>query len=415
MTIWILACVVLASLAALGYRQGAIRVAFSFLGIVIGALLAVPLGHKLAPLIPRIGVKNPVLLWLLPALIVYVVILTLFKVAGGVTHKKVEVFYKYKAGDLRLALWERLIHRLGLCLGLANATAYLSLICFVIYALGYWTVQLESPDANAKSVEIFNRVSKDLESTGMAKVAGVISELPPAYYDAADITGLIYQNPQLVERRLSHYPALLSLEERPEFQAIANDTALAALWQQQASIKAIIDIPTVRDFLHNPDTLVTVSNALVPNLQDLRTFLETDKSPKFDSEKILGRWDFNANNTIAAFRRARPNITSSQMQPIRLWINTAFAKTTFIAAPDQQAYVKNLPSLQQPAQRTPGRNSPPPPMTTQNVQGRWKNSDGQYELTLTMDGKPETLTAVIENDRLTINVPGLSFIFDREY
>src|ERR1017187_2587652 len=231
MIIWILALVLLASLAALGYRQGAIRVACSFLGIVIGALLAVPLGHKLAPLLPKIGLKNPALLWLLPPLIVYVVILTLFKIAGAVTHKKVEVFYRYKAGDLRRSLWERLIHRLGLCLGLANGTAYLSLICFVIYALGYWTVQLESPDANAKLVEIFNRISKDLQSTGMAKVAGVISDLPPAYYEAADIAGLIYQNPQLVQRRLSHYPALLSLEERPDFQAIANDTALAELWQ----------------------------------------------------------------------------------------------------------------------------------------------------------------------------------------
>ena len=44
MMFWLLALVLLASLAGVGYRQGAIRVAFSFVGILIGALLAGPLG-----------------------------------------------------------------------------------------------------------------------------------------------------------------------------------------------------------------------------------------------------------------------------------------------------------------------------------------------------------------------------------
>ena len=38
MTIWILALGLLLSLAALGYRQGAIRVAFSLVGIIISAM-----------------------------------------------------------------------------------------------------------------------------------------------------------------------------------------------------------------------------------------------------------------------------------------------------------------------------------------------------------------------------------------
>jgi len=47
MTIWILVVILLASLAGLGYRQGAIRVAFSLVGIFVAALLALPL----APLV----------------------------------------------------------------------------------------------------------------------------------------------------------------------------------------------------------------------------------------------------------------------------------------------------------------------------------------------------------------------------
>ena len=48
---WLLALVLLASLAGIGYRQGAIRVAFSFVGILMGALLAGPLGKLVKPLL----------------------------------------------------------------------------------------------------------------------------------------------------------------------------------------------------------------------------------------------------------------------------------------------------------------------------------------------------------------------------
>ena len=58
MTIWILALVLLASLAGLGYRQGAIRVVFSLIGIVLAALLAVPVGHILQPLLPHFGAST---------------------------------------------------------------------------------------------------------------------------------------------------------------------------------------------------------------------------------------------------------------------------------------------------------------------------------------------------------------------
>src|SRR5882724_8752450 len=111
MTIWILAFLLLASLAGLGWRQGAIRVAFSLVGILLGALLAAPLSGAVKPILSATGVKSPVLLWLIPPLVVFVIVLAIFKVAALVVHKKVEVHYKYNAGDLRLKLWERLNHR----------------------------------------------------------------------------------------------------------------------------------------------------------------------------------------------------------------------------------------------------------------------------------------------------------------
>ena len=65
MIFWLLALVLLASLAGLGYRQGAIQMASSSVGILLGALLAEPLGKLVKPLLGGLGVKNPVLAWVL--------------------------------------------------------------------------------------------------------------------------------------------------------------------------------------------------------------------------------------------------------------------------------------------------------------------------------------------------------------
>ena len=73
MTIWLLAILLVASVAALGYRQGAIRVAFSLVGILTGALLAVPLGNLLRPLVVMFGAKNPLVAYLLPPVIVFII------------------------------------------------------------------------------------------------------------------------------------------------------------------------------------------------------------------------------------------------------------------------------------------------------------------------------------------------------
>src|SRR6266480_1664327 len=157
MTIWVLALLLLASLAALGFRQGAIRVGISFVGILLGAILAPPLGHLLKPVLSAVGLKNPFLQWVLGPFIVFVLISALMKIGALAVHQKVDVYYKYKAGDLRLALWERLNQRAGLCLGLLNGTAYLVLISFIIYAFSYWTVQMSTSDADPTPVKILNR------------------------------------------------------------------------------------------------------------------------------------------------------------------------------------------------------------------------------------------------------------------
>ena len=146
MSIWILALLLLAAGAGMGLRQGAIRAAISFAGIIIAALLAWPLSGLVRPLLPHLGVHNHIVVWLIPPFIVFVILLSVFKSVGMLAHHKAEVYYKYKAADVQLIVWLRLMKRLGLGFGLLNGLVYLVLISTVIYVFSYWTVQVAPSD-----------------------------------------------------------------------------------------------------------------------------------------------------------------------------------------------------------------------------------------------------------------------------
>ena len=404
---WVLALVLLASLAGVGYRQGVIRVAFSLVGILLGALLAGPLGKLVRPLLVGLGLKTPPLAWLLAPVVVFVVISVIFKVAGLMAHQKVDVHFKYHAGDLRLALWERLSRRLGLCLGLVNGALYLILLAFVIYPLSYWTFQMATSDNDPRSVRIFNRLGQDLQTSGFARVARAIDPMPRVWYDAADLAGLIYNNP-LLEARLARYPAFLGLAERPEFQDMANDPQFTELLLRREPIMKVLDYPKAQAIIQNPDLLKLTWTTVVADLDDLRTFLETGKSPKYDPERILGRWTFNVNAAMGLFRRAKPTISSTEMQKWKKWMVMVFAKTSFVAMTDHQAILKNMPPIRAPgAGAAPGGGS-------QTLKGQWQNLDGKYQLSLSGGGRDEPLTAAVEGDRLTIGAEGMGLVFDRE-
>jgi hypothetical protein len=140
------------------------------------------------------------------------------------------------------------------------------------------------------------------------------------------------------------------------------------------------------------------------NLDDLIVYLKTGKSPKYDPEAILGRWDFNASTTIAMLRQARPNIHASEMRAIRaLWIQS-YANTTFVAGGDGQAFLKNLPDFKQ---------KPPAPETWK---GSWSENDASnYDVSLASNGDNKSMTAQISNARLTLKDDKNTLIFEREY
>jgi hypothetical protein len=335
-----------------------------------------------------------------------VLVLVLFKVAGFIVHRKVNVYYKYKAGDLRLALWERLNSRLGLCVGLLNGAAYLVLVCFVIYNFSYWTVQVASSDNETKTTQFINRLGHDLEDTGMAKVAHATAPLPGNFYKVADLFGLIFQNPQ-VSQRLLNYPPFLSLLERDDLQQLAQNNDFTSTWNEHAPLGQLVNEPAVKNILQDKNLINIVWGLLQTNMDDLTIYLKTGKSPKYDSEKILGRWDFNVGVTVAMLRQSRPNIPASEMRAARMWMSQAYADTTFVAGGDGQAFLKNLPRLK--IQR--GK----PPMTEiATWKGSWTANGTNYDLSLSSNGENKSMTAQTDGTRLTLKGDRNLLVFDRE-
>ena len=402
MLFWILALLLLLGLGGLGWRQGAIRVACSFCGILLGALLCVPLGGLLRPAFVIFGIKNPVLTWFLGPFVVFVIINAIAKIVGLSVHKNVDVYYKYKAGDLRLALWERLNHRLGFPLGLLNGTAYLILIAFVFHALSYWTVQLATSDQEPFTLRMANQFGRGMDSSGFSKVARSVDHLSPAFYDSADVAGLIYQNP-LLEARMSRYPGFLELAERQEFHDLGTDQEFANMRQKQQSISDVLNYSRVQAIVGNRDLLKQIWSTATTNLSDFKGYLESGKSGTYDSERILGRWNFDVNGAIGLLRRTRPNILSTEMQKIKRTMATTYAKTTLVVMPNLNFSLKDVPGL--------GDN----PAQAQTFQGTWKNVDNTYLFTFAGAGGVETtLTGKIEGARLVLTGPKVGLVFSGE-
>ena len=394
----------MASGAGLGYRQGAIRVAFSFIAIVVGALVSPLLGRLVSPLLVSAGLKTPPFAWMLAPIVVFLLISALFKVLALIAHQKVDVYFKYKAGELRLALFERVNRRVGLCLGIVNGAAYLVCISFLIYAGSYWTFQIASSETDPWSMRTLNRLGQDLQNSGFNKVAKAVDGMPQLWYDTADLAGLIYSNP-MSEAALARYPAFLALSERTEFKELGSDSQFSELRLKRAPVMDVLHYARIDAFLQNPDFMLMVWGVVLPDMKDLTTFLQTGQSPKYDPEKILGRWKVDPTAVVTAFRRAKPNVTAKEMVGKRRNILAAFDKTTLTAMTDGRAIVKNAP---------PFRLEQSPNPSLQTAECQWKNVDGKYLLSVTLGGASLDMNASVDGDRLTVVNEGIGYIFNRE-
>jgi len=377
MTIWMLAllCVGLASYA--GFARGVIRVATSLLGILLGLLLAPLLGPWLAPVM-RAMISNVLLADALAPLAVFLIVTLGVKMGGGAIHNKVEVFFRYKTTDTKLLHFERLMARLGACLGLLNGTLYFYVLCTVFYVAGYLTTQITTDENTTWATKLINRVSADLNASGMQRAIVAIDPMPPAYYDAADIVGHIYHN-RLLMSRLGRYPFFLSMAEKPELQDIASDPQVSELLQTESTARELLAQPKIKALLSNASIIDGLKQL---DVADLKVFIETGKSPRYGPVRILGRWNFDISETVKQVQQAQPTITPKDMLELNRRLGVAFLEATFTATTEGQVFVKAVP----PAQPLPGQTVAPlavsaPPRNV--ATGSWTEAGGSYSVTLT--------------------------------
>jgi len=303
---------------------------------------------------------------------------------------------------LRLSLWERLNSRLGLCVGLLNGTAYLLLISFVIFNFSYWTVQVAPSSTESVMIRFPNQLGRDLEATGLSVAARSLVPMPPLYYQLADLAGLLRQNPRLKDR-LEKYPAFLSLAERDDFKQLGEDSDFQSAWKDLAPVMQLLKNQQLMTMLKNNDLTTAVLGLLEANWDDLNGYLKTGKSQSYDSEKILGRWDFNVNVSVGTLIVTRPNIPPAEIKALRSLWSDAYSQTVFVAGADHQAFLENLP-------RFAVQNGAAVVAEKTTMQGQWKSDGADYDLTL--DGK--SMTAHTDGLRLTLKSSTETFVFDRE-
>jgi hypothetical protein len=107
---------------------------------------------------------------------------------------------------------------------------------------------------------------------------------------------------------------------------------------------------------------------------------------------------------MAAHRRAKPNISSTDMLKLKKWMMGNLLKASFVATTEHQAIFKNVPSLKASATSS----------GSQTFQGQWQGGDGKYQMTFAAGSGNDDVFGNVESDRLTFKMIGLDLVFDRE-
>ncbi|HXG48800.1 MAG TPA: CvpA family protein [Methylomirabilota bacterium] len=395
MILWILALVLVACVVTVNYYQGAVRAAFSLCGLLLAAMLALPLSGLLIPVLGLVGVGHPAVAAFVAPVVTWVLILAAFKVAGLTVHRKVDTYFKYKESETERLLFERLNQRLGICLGVANGVIYVLVICTLLNTLGYVTVQVASESRDTIGLRAVNFLAGGVRSSGMDRAVARFMPKSETFYDIADILGLIYHNP-LIQSRLSTYPVFLTLAEKPEFQAIANDVQFQEFWQRQPppTVAELIAHEKVQPLVSSAELFTNAVALLGADLKDFKAYLETGKSEKYDSETILGRWEFDYRASLAASRKRKAAWTTVELTRLRNTLGNVWAKSGLTATIDQQVILRMGNS--------------------QAVTGRWKNEGGgRYTIRASEGGRSFEVEAIVEGRRMTFTRDGIVLVFEK--
>jgi len=397
---------VMAAVATIGWREGGIRAAIMFGGLLIAYLFAPLFAILFRLILPYLGVSNPLFLWALAPICGFIVVLILVKVAAYKVHAKVENYYKYKAGDLRMALWARLNTRLGICMGLLNGAVYFLLFTFLIYNFSYLTAQAASAAKQPSIVtRLINQMGRDLQSSGLARSSAALGSMPQDYYQISDLVGTLMQNPQ-AGPRLGQYPGFTSFWQRDDMRSLVTDGGVTGCLGTDSTLGDILNEQNVADFLKNKE-LRNIALALVEtNLADFSSYLQTGKSAVY-SDGVLGSWHFNVDVSVAWLAQTDTKIQPKEMRAAKALWEQVYNNTTILATGDHQVFVFSLPHFKV--------GQPKPDQL--DWKGDWSQDGASYTLHVSNNGEDKFMEATPspEGQRLSVKDGKALMIFDRVY
>lgn len=390
MVLVIVSILIVGLAAYLGYRRGAVRAVFTQIGLLLGAMIAAPLGPLAAGLLGLAGLKNVVLAMFAGPILIYILIILGAKFAGAKVQKKLDVYYKYEVPDILRLAWERLNQRLGACVGVANGVLYVLIVCVLIYLPAYLTVQASHPEKEPIAIKALNQLGRDLHATRMHVAVSPFLPVTPAYFDGADVLGLLFHNPSL-EGRLGHYAGLAPVADAREFQELKNDSGFRQAWTAQPVFLSFFNNPKAAAAMKNPKLVRDVARIARADGNDLKEYMISGQSLKY-VEKILGRWTFSLPSTLSRARK-RANASTAELARLRKALTATMDKATFSATPDNNVVI-----------RAPGGSS----------QGTWSPlAENKYALKLTEGDKPVEAAAQVEGDRVVVTKDGLALVFEK--
>lgn len=413
MTIWILAVLLFAGVGALGRQIGGIRMGISLLGVVVALLASGPLAPVVRSALGAVGIKNPILMWALAAPLAFLGIMMAFNSVAVAVYLKVSGYFKFRAPDDVRMRWERIDAGLGLSAGLLAAVFYLMAASSYLFHVGYFTTQVESPTDNPIWLKLVNKVSADLSGSGFDRVAVGVGQASPAFFQTADVVGLLYHNPELQDR-LDEYPLFMSLAENADLQAILTNATFAPLLPAKTNVSLILKDPATPQLIAHGEIQRMMKEV---DLADLANFLQTGTSEKYAKEPLVGKWQVDLRETMNAFRRANPKVSVVDANRLVVLMRIAISDYTLTATPDDKIYVKGKRDpLSFVAMATPRFAFPPldPAAPIKNVlTGSWKKEGDNYQFTLQSPAGEKTADAKLVGNKITTQIGANSVVFAR--
>lgn len=385
----------LAVLGLVGFYQGALRVGISTVGLLIAALLMIPLGGVFKFILPVVGLSHPAVVSVVAPICMFILLLIIFKSVGMAVHKKVEWWYKNKASDTKRLLWERMNSRVGIALGVLNGAIYLVLICVLVYVLGYFTVPMAGSPKDAFVFKVINSFAKGMQETKMDKAVAGFVPAKPFYYDSIDVLSMIFHTP-LLQGRLSGYPPFLTLSEKPEFKELSSDLKFQEFWQSDPSLAEFRENEKVAALVNNIELYTNIVGMIEGDAKDLKEYLATGQSPKYSEDKILGRWKIEYNSSLAAARKAKPNMTRiEQTTLMRAFV--VFKDAQLTAMVDKNVTLKLNP-----------------PGGSKTFKGTWSGSGNNYTLSVGEGSKGDEIPVTVNDSKLIAKKDGFTLSFRKE-